>query len=204
MQVLHASHRLSAGLPSPTLTNPDMILPFDNPSSFHETSASTPRRPHQLPSPPMNQEELAQSGSMENRNRLKHAGQSLSPFRNGVLSRNDGSTRARSNSDRGNGRIRYENSRLSYRPSGEGPITPFTASRLDYENGGMDRLAESLVQDDDLVHHTYKTPSILEEDENDPESHAALTKRAEEILANAKKRLTVRLGRTNDTWRGEY
>ena len=34
--------------------------------------------------------------------------------------------------------------------------------------------------------------SILDEDENDPTSHAALSLRAEQILANAKKRLTVR------------
>ena len=33
--------------------------------------------------------------------------------------------------------------------------------------------------------------AVLEEDENDPTSHAALSLRAEEILANAKKRLTV-------------
>lgn len=35
--------------------------------------------------------------------------------------------------------------------------------------------------------------SILDEDENDPSSHAAMSKRAEQILANAKKRLLVRL-----------
>lgn len=36
---------------------------------------------------------------------------------------------------------------------------------------------------------------ILDEDENDPTSHAAMSKRAENILANAKKRLLVRLAR---------
>lgn len=35
--------------------------------------------------------------------------------------------------------------------------------------------------------------SILNEDENDPASHAAMSKKAEQILANAKKRLLVRL-----------
>lgn len=34
--------------------------------------------------------------------------------------------------------------------------------------------------------------SILDEDENDPASHAAMSKKAEQILANAKKRLLVR------------
>ena len=33
--------------------------------------------------------------------------------------------------------------------------------------------------------------AILDEDENDPSSHAAMSKRAEKILANAKKRLLV-------------
>ena len=192
MQVLPASHRLSMGPPSPTLTNPDMILPFENNASSQESSPLPPRRPQQLPSPPMSRDEHAQSGSMDNRTRLKHAGHSLSPFRNGVLSRNDGPTVVRSNSERGNGRIKYENSRLSYRPSGEGPINSPPALRDDENHIGMGRLAESPEQEENMVHNTYKTPSILEEDEDDPDSHAAMTKRAEEILANAKKRLTVR------------
>lgn len=33
--------------------------------------------------------------------------------------------------------------------------------------------------------------TVLDEDENDPNSHAAMSKRAEQILANAKKRLLV-------------
>lgn len=37
--------------------------------------------------------------------------------------------------------------------------------------------------------------SILDEDENDPASHAAMSKKAEQILANAKKRLLVRFAR---------
>ena len=190
MQVLPGSN-MSMGMPSPSLTNPDMILPFDNPSSEESSPAST-KRPAQLPSPPMGDERHARSGSNEHKSRLKHSGHSLSPFRNGVLSRTDGPTRARSNSDRGNGRIKYENSRLSYRPSGQGPITSSPTLPDDLESPIMDRLAESPEQEDLPVHTTYKTPSILDEDENDPESHAAMTRRAEEILANAKKRLTVR------------
>ncbi|KAL9128399.1 MAG: hypothetical protein Q9217_002923 [Psora testacea] len=196
MQVLPPSHRLSMGLPSPTLTNPDMILPFDNPSSQH-SSPLPPRRPQQMSSPPTNQEEHARPGSMENRTRLKHAGQSLSPSRNDVLSCNDGPTRVRSNSERSNGRITYENSRLSYRPSGTGPIASSPTLPDDYNDAPIDHLAESPRQEDHLAHNTYKTPSILEEDEDDPESHAAMTKRAEEILANAKKRLTNMEGNLN-------
>ena len=193
MQVLAAPHRLSLGLPSPTLTNPDMILPVDNDPSSQEPSLSKSARFQQLPYSPSTQEQKASFESMENRTRLKHSGQSLSPFRNGVLSRGDGPNRVRSYSERGNGRIRYENSRLSYRPSGEGPVASSPTLGDEYDNDSIDRLAESPEQDDDLLHNTYKTPSILQENEDDPDSHAAMTKRAEEILANAKRRLTVSL-----------
>ena len=56
----------------------------------------------------------------------------------------------------------------------------------------MHTLAESPEEDGaSPIADLYQTPSILDEDENDPESHAAMTRRAEEILANAKKRLNV-------------
>lgn len=131
---------------------------------------------------------------MENRGRAKPTGQkSLSPFRNGVLSGRGGPARVRSNSERGgDGRIRFENSRLSYRPLGDAPIASSPTLHDEYSRTAEKRYTESPEQDDnDLVHNTYKTPSILEEDENDPTSHAAMTQRAEEILANAKKRLMV-------------
>ncbi|KAL9104258.1 MAG: hypothetical protein Q9163_000754 [Psora crenata] len=197
MQVLPASHRLSLGLPSPTLTNPEMILPFDNNASSQASSPSMSASPPNLPSAPMKHEEHSRSRSMENKNRLKHAGQSLSPFRNGVLSRGDGLARGRSSSERGNGRIIYENSRLWYRPSGMGPIASSPTLRDEYNNAATGRSAESPEQEDGLAHSTYKPPSILEEDEDDPESHAAMTKRAEEILANAKRRLTNMEGNLN-------
>jgi len=129
---------------------------------------------------------------MENRTRVKPVGHSLSPFRNGVLSHRDGPTRARSNSERGgDGRIKYDNSRLSYRPSGDVPIASSPTLRDDYNISPKAGVSASPVQDDEIGQTTYSTPSILEEDENDPTSHAAMTRRAEEILANAKKRLTV-------------
>lgn len=63
--------------------------------------------------------------------------------------------------------------------------------------------ADDLVSLDSLqgTHSGVSTPdeneprlrSILDEDENDPASHAAMSKKAEQILANAKKRLLVRL-----------
>ena len=67
----------------------------------------------------------------------------------------------------------------------------------DYENKRQVDPPEAAAQDGDHVEtraSTYSPPSILDEDENDPHSHAAMTRRAEEILANAKKRLTVSLG----------
>lgn len=198
MQVLPALQMpVGSGLPSPTLTNPDMILPF-TPSS-EETSPSTPRRQrqkslsHQVEEHPIG-ERLARSASMENRGRIKPTGQkSLSPFRNGVLSGRGAPTRVRSNSERGgDGRIRFENSRLSYRPLGDAPVSSSPTVPDEHNRAVEKRYIESPEQDDDdLVHNTYKTPSILEEDENDPKSHAAMTQRAEEILANAKKRLMV-------------
>ena len=46
----------------------------------------------------------------------------------------------------------------------------------------------------DLGDERRDARAILEEDEDDPTSHAALSVRAELILANAKKRLTVSMG----------
>ena len=190
MQVLPAT-QMSMGMPpSPTLTNPDMILPFDNHSSA-DSSPSTPRRPQQPPSPPMGEERHARSGSSEHRNRLKNSGQSLSPFRNGLLSHGDGQARARSNSDRG--RIKFENSKLSYVPNGDGFKGAAPNLREQQSGSSLDRLTESPEEVEDPIQDMYRTPSVLDEDENDPDSHAAMTRRAEEILANAKKRLNVRI-----------
>lgn len=115
-----------------------------------------------------------------------------SPFRNGVLRRHDGSTRLRSSSERGENRISYERNRLSYQPRGE---VPFASSPTleDEDPKGFDQriYTESTQGDYENGEGTYITPAILEEDEDDPHSHAAMTRRAEEILANAKKRLTV-------------
>ena len=54
-----------------------------------------------------------------------------------------------------------------------------------------DEQSEATLDKDYAPDNTYKTPSVLEEDEENPNSHMAMSKRAEEILANAKKRLTV-------------
>lgn len=188
MQVLPAAHP-STGMPSPTLTNPDMILP-DNVLPDEDTTSLN----HNLSNTPghmIEEERHARAATVEHQLRSKQAKQSLSPFRNGVLAQNDGPPRLRSNSERGHGRIQFNNSRLSFRPNGEERATPSPHLHEDTNGIGLERLSESPEEEDGPSYNTYTAPSILDEDEDDPESHAAMTRRAEEILANAKKRLTV-------------
>lgn len=216
MQVAYTRTIMPSGLPpSPTLTNPDMILPYQSapshrwqPSSSSESSPETPQHTQQFPNfPPTssNESRPTRSEASETRRRLRPAGQSLSPFRNGVLSRPGGPTRARSVSERekgGDGRIRYENSRLSYKPIGTpekiGGSSPTVKDQYSLNRVIIiedDEQSEAAVESNYAPDNTYRTPSILEEDENNPNSHTAMSKRAEEILANAKKRLTVRVSR---------
>ena len=208
MQVAYTRTTMPSGLPpSPTLTNPDMILPYQSgpsnrwqQSSSSESSPETPRQQFEnISSTSVNESRPTRSDALEPKRRLKPAGQSLSPFRNGVLSRPGGPTRARSVTDRekgSDGRIRFENSRLSYRPVGtsEKVIVSAPTPKNDYSPNRViiiedDEQSES--NKDYAPDNTYKTPSILEEDDENPNSHMAMSKRAEEILANAKKRLTV-------------
>lgn len=112
-----------------------------------------------------------------------------SPFRNGVLKQHDGSVRLRSGSERGGNRIAFENNRLSFRLDAAMPIA---SSPTLNEFSDQRIYTESTQGDFENGEGTYTTPAILEEDEDDPHSHAAMTRRAEWILANAKKRLTVR------------
>ena len=173
---------------SPTLTNPDMILPHD--SSSEDSAPSTPRRPQPIPSPPTFENGHNRSGSApDDKPRVKPT--MYSPFRNGLLRRHDGSTRLRSSSEN---RDKRDQSRFSYQPENGDPLASSPILPEDYDGAEQKSYAET----EDYEHvetrdSIYNTPSILEEDENDPYSHAAMTKRAEEILANAKKRLTVSL-----------
>ena len=214
MQVAYTRTLMPSGLPpSPTLTNPDMILPYQctptnrwqqQPSSSSESSPETPQNAQHFPnfsSSAINEPRLPRSDTSEARRRLKPAGQSLSPFRNGVLSRPGGPTRARSVTERekgADGRIRFENSRLSYRPAGtpERTIASSPTLKDHYSPNRViiiedDEQSEAALENNYAPDNTYKTPSILDEDESNPNSHTAMSKRAEEILANAKKRLTV-------------
>ena len=111
----------------------------------------------------------------------------FSPFKNGILRRLDDPIKQPSGSDNGD-RITTKEAAL--------PSSPTLQEH--YENKRQIDPVEVAAQDRDHVEtreSTYSPPSILDEDENDPHSHAAMTRRAEEILANAKKRLTVSLGK---------
>ena len=186
-----SNSQIPIGFPSPTLTDPDMILPQDSSSS--ESSPSTPRKPQRLPSPPFITNGHGRSTSTpDERSRMK--GTMYSPFRNGVLRRIEDPTRVRSSSENGVGRRGTEQSRYSYRPGDDVP--PASSPSINDNQDGEEH--RTLAEDDRQIQvavetrdSTYSTPPIMEEDENDPHSHAAMTRRAEDILANAKKRLTV-------------
>ena len=185
MHVL-STPQVPSGLPSPTLTNPDMILPDSSPS---ESSPSTPGQHQRLPSPPPLEGNGYGPSTSAPDGTTRMKGAMYSPFQNGVLRRHDGSTRLRSSSEKGSNRMVFENNRLSYRQAIEVPF----ASSPTLEEDSRDRIyTESIKGDFENGEGTYTTPAILEEDEDDPRSHAAMTRRAEEILANAKRRLTVR------------
>lgn len=112
----------------------------------------------------------------------------FSPFRNGILRRHDGSTKRRSKSD-GDAKINT--------PKEEAALPSSPTLQEYYNQEDQNGYVEAGAQDNDHVEardSIYSPPSILDEDEDDPHSHAAMTRRAEEILANAKKRLTVSPG----------
>ena len=127
------------------------------------------------------------SGSAADEN-SRARGAMFSPFRNGVLRGQDGSTRQRSSSEKGDNRMAFEGNGLSYQRGAE---APYASSPTFEEDLGQRIYTESTQGDFENGEGTYTTPAILEEDEDDPSSHAAMTRRAEEILANAKRRLTV-------------
>ena len=133
-------------------------------------------------------------------------GTMYSPFRNGVLRRYDDPAWVRSSTEVGAGRNKNEQSRFSYQPGEEEPIAS-SPTLHDEHNGQQQQSSEGKAEQDyghaETRDSTYSTPSILDEDENDPHSHAAMTKRAEEILANAKKRLTVSSVRECQIWEND-
>lgn len=108
----------------------------------------------------------------------------FSPFKNGILRRYDGYTKQKSSSEKDDRRTT---------PKEEAALPSSPTIQGDHTRKGQTHDAEAAAQEYDRVEtsdSTYSPPSVLDEDEDDPQSHAAMTRRAEEILANAKKRLT--------------
>ena len=109
----------------------------------------------------------------------------FSPFKNGLLRRYDGFTKQKLNLEKDDRRTT---------PKEEVALQSSPIIQERHTSKGQIDNADTAAQNYDRVEtsdSTYSPPSILDEDEDDPQSHAAMTRRAEEILANAKKRLTV-------------
>ena len=216
------SAQVPPGLPSPTLTNPDMILPFDSPASD-----SPPQNAPRLPSPPGVAEAAAANGSspqeasQTNGNAPK--GHGVAPSANQQefdrIRRVNGKIHGRVNGsadELSSGRISKasDGSLLACSPTYQDEFEPVTRGHMyagsnsrngQYTSAGRENGAprpvdlEAFLEETEpgdsfatIKDHRMNVRSVLDEDENDPTSHAAMTKRAEEILANAKKRLTVR------------
>ena len=119
----------------------------------------------------------------------------FSPFSNGILRHHDQFINQTSDSERDERRA-TQNEEL---------VLLSSPAQKDHSDRGENGNARDDAKGDDPLEaetrkSTYSPPSILDEDEEDPSSHAAMTKRAEEILANAKKRLTVSLGEHWASW----
>lgn len=226
MQLLSTSHhiQLPTGLPpSPTLTNPDMILPYNSPSSV-STSSITPRESQQYLT---QQSRAGDSSGFEENGQGDMTRGVPRLFGNGAKSsrrdtsqatplREDVNEKMWNRAHKPNAQSRE---RLILTPSpvpgdeyGLGAAS--VHSHTEIKNGhweGFDGPVEEIGEDPyDVNADTSRkllpkqepaspAPSsnaqdirtILDEDEDDPQSHAAMSKRAELILANAKKRLLV-------------
>ena len=212
--------QMPSGLPSPTLTNPDMILPFDSPSS-----ASNSKRAQRIPSPPpidnVDQLHRADGNAPDE---MKSAMRKLLPNGDGAKLRksrqeNGKLEKAKRSRDSRSPPAKETNGfqvlasaptlRENYAPSTTNPATANgnDRSRWDRSAGVADEDDSSphseTSQDGalDLGRPTYGFPSLDNEkdgfsappelEDEDSYSHAAMSIRAEQILANAKKRLTV-------------
>lgn len=224
MQLLSSPHHVqlpTALPPSPTLTNPDMILPYTS-RSLASTSSITPRESQHHST---QQLRVDDSPSLdENGHDMKKGVRRL--FGNGAKSSRGDGNKTSSLKEDGNGNLRNGDHQFN-RPSRERLfLTPSPtpedqyrlmpaskSGRIEIKNGhweGFDGPVEEASEDPYDIQaespkmrsrqeHTSPTPdvnaqafrAILDEDEDDPQSHAAMSKRAELILANAKKRLLV-------------
>ncbi|KAI4091425.1 MAG: hypothetical protein LQ344_004117 [Seirophora lacunosa] len=211
MDVSPASHR-PGRMPSPTLTNPDMILP----DSGIDHSASPPRHtddPSNLPQ--------WSSQAVGDDSQMKSALRTF--FGNGHRLRHRNSEKAFKSQESIDVRPQSKQSELSHpsansalasspllhegfgiRSMGENPPNAQNTGNADSLDDGsvisesisplVDAEREEFLMNEDAAIEGYKfsdrfRQAIVEEDD-EPYSQATMSVRAEEILANAKKRLT--------------
>ncbi|KAL8794477.1 MAG: hypothetical protein Q9195_002950 [Heterodermia aff. obscurata] len=209
MQLLSTFHPPN-GLPSPTLTNPDMILPYGSPA---DPTPAAPGSAQQIPSPPPFEKTASAEGSdTDGGDEMKGAVRKL--FRNGDRSKtqNTADREATNPRDSDSGMdgssvlasppVLHDDQALSGTQAAESDWNGFDGAQ-----GGRDTPDEEMADFKDVGLPTYAFPPLDNEkdgfsappdiEDDDPYSHAAMSIRAEQILANAKKRLTNMEGNLN-------
>ena len=195
--------------PSPALTNPDMILPF-----IPELRDSTPVPADLVPlitplDGEANKEAMPSEDTTPKGTIVDDLRSNTRPSLPGAWFTEEDIRRATQDSDdhvTSSVQPRtpvateqdLEEGNNKYNEYGLGPYaTDFDRSTAGEEDGSYMKSAEDLLETKEDQDSTISlgrsnlARAVLEEDEDDPTSHAALSLRAEEILANAKKRLIV-------------
>ena len=195
--------------PSPALTNPDMILPF-TPELRDSTPVPTDLLPLITPldreanKEAMPSKDTTPKGTLvgdlhsNTRPSLPGAWFTEEDIRRAKLDVNDNATSLVQSETTAAAKQDFEEENNEYNEYGLGPYATDLARRTAEEGGGSyvkstEDLRETNEDSDSTMPfgRSNLARAVLEEDEDDPTSHAALSLRAEEILANAKKRLTV-------------
>ena len=195
--------------PSPALTNPDMILPF-TPELRDSAPVPTDLLPLIIPRDREANKEAMPSGDTtpkgtlvgdlhsNTRPSLPGAWFTEEDIKRATLDADDHArslvqpkTTVATEQD-------FEEENNEYNEYGLGPYAIDLDRRTAEEEGGLyvksiEDLRKTNEDSDSTMSfgRSNLARAVLEEDEDDPTSHAALSLRAEEILANAKKRLTV-------------
>lgn len=209
---------------SPTLTNPDLILPYGSRSSAttnsnqrdlyhistHSSNGGSPtsgddddenmrrgvrrlfgnavKSRREGLDPPLQKDGASKGGVRPERPKHAHCsddkGENMLLASSPTLQHSDG---LKISSNAGSDEISN-----GYWEGFDGPIVEVVA---DPSHGGtqgsLNGRREPREEGSTPDHNDQGLRTILDEDENDPNSHAAMSKRAEQILANAKKRLLV-------------
>ncbi|MCJ1271751.1 hypothetical protein MMC22_011656 [Lobaria immixta] len=206
---------------SPTLTNPDMILPYGSRSSAAATSTPRDLRHFSTHSSNSGSPTSGDDGDENMRRGVRRL------FGNGVKSQREGlDLPVQTDVSKEGGRpgepkqTHYSGRTGENRLLASSPTLHDNYDHRSSSNAGSDEISNGywkgfdgpIIEMVTGTHHSHdqasltgrreprdegSTPdhkeqglrTILDEDENDPNSHAAMSKRAEQILANAKKRL---------------